>query len=335
MLRIWHGNATAYVGCAMAGFAGRTRLSAVRLDRTINVTGSNIPLEAFQKCPDCSVDYGGYTLLDTMKKPISLLLTTFLFAGFCARGDAPVQVQSPDPLQIPDQGLDLKTGYPLQLQDAYSIPAGEIRAQSTFIFDRRVGTSSSRGDVFTMGPELQYGVTPKLYLRGMVPVYTGSGPTSTSGDIVLGGFYNFLDETNCRPAMGISADVEIPTGSHSKGLDTLLYYYVSKSIGTGIGRDAIHANIGWIHNSGAYPEERENFYVLRFGYSRMMFAKTLIGLDFVRQKIRQQNITENIIELGFLHRVTSCANLSFTLGVGVADESPDYRIGGGVQLKWH
>jgi hypothetical protein len=109
---------------------------------------------------------------------------------------------------------------------------------------------------------------------------------------------------------------------------------VTKSIGTGIGRDRIHANIGWIHNSGAFPEERDNFYVFRAGYSRQMFPNTVIGLDFVRQKIRQQNITENIIEIGALQSLTHMLNLSVTLGVGVADESPDYRIGGGVQFKW-
>lgn len=269
-----------------------------------------------------------------MTKILSLVLTGLFVAGLAARGDD-VPPLAPPPYGEPEACYDLKTGYPLQVQDAYGIPAGEVRLQSAFIFDRRVGTSTSRGDLFSMSPEIQWGVTPSLYLRGMVPVYTGSGPTSTSGDILLGGFYQFLSETNSRPAMGLSFDAEIPTGTHSKGLDTLLYYYVSKHIGSGMGNGQIHGNIGWTHNSGAYDNERENFYVLRVGYSRMVFARTLVGLDFVRQKIRQQNITENIIEVGALHKISQCLNLSFTLGVGVADESPDYRIGGGAQFKWH
>lgn len=269
-----------------------------------------------------------------MMKTLSILLTGCLMACCSAWADAPATVQS-DSFQIPEAGLDLKNGYPVQVQDAYSIPVGQIRAQSTFIFDRRVGSSTSRGDLFTMGPELQWGATSNLYLRGMVPVYTGSGPTSTSGDVILGGFYHFLDEKDCRPAMGVSADIEIPTGTHSKGLDTLLYYYVTKSVGSGIAHDAVHANIGWVHNAAAYPNERDNYYVLRAGYSRMVLPNTLLGLDFVRQKIRQQNITENIFELGLLHKVTRCFNLSVTLGVGCADQSPDYRIGGGAQFKFH
>jgi hypothetical protein len=275
------------------------------------------------------VDYSDGTLGLYMKKTLPLLLTGLLFANFSAH------TQPTNTFEIPECGLDLKTGHPVQVQDAYSIPAGEIRLQSAFIFDRRVGTSSSRGDVFSMTPELEWGLTPSAYFHALVPVYTGSGPTSTSGDIVLGAFWNFLDETNGRPAMGFSADFEIPTGSHSKGLDTLLYYYVSKSIGTGIAHDRVHANIGWIHNSGAYPEERENLYVLRAGYSRMMLPKTLVSIDFVRQKIRQQNVTENIFEIGALHALSRCLNLSLTLGVGCADESPDWRIGGGAQFKWH
>jgi len=260
---------------------------------------------------------------------LALLLTGLVLANFSSRA------QPTNASDLADCGFDLKTGYPLQVQDAYSIPVGEVRLQSAFIFDRRVGTSSSHGDLFSMSPEVQWGITPTAYLHALVPVYTGSGPTSTSGDVVLGAFWNFLSEANGRPAMGISADFEIPTGTHSRGLDTLLYYYVSKSVGSGIAHDAVHANIGWVHNSGNYNEERENFYVLRAGYSRKMLPRTLIGIDFVRQKIRQQNITENIFELGLLHSVCRGMNLSLTAGLGCADESPDWRLGGGVQFKWH
>ncbi|MGZ5568908.1 MAG: hypothetical protein ACXWKG_18005, partial [Limisphaerales bacterium] len=82
-------------------------------------------------------------------------------------------------------------------------------------------------------------------------------------------------------------------------------------------------------------EERENFCVLRAGYSQILGRNTTIGIDFVREKIRQQNITENVIEIGALHRLSDIFNLSLTLGLGVADESPDYRLGGGVQIRWH
>ncbi len=271
-----------------------------------------------------------------MKKLLSLVLTGAVFAVASVRGDAPPSMNvSMNADNNSCTCLDLKTGYPLQVQDAYSIPVGEIRLQSTFLFDRRIGRGSAHGDLFTMGPEVQYGITPRVFARALIPVYTGSGPTRTTGDVVAGAFWNFLDETNGRPAMGISADLEIPTGTRSAGLDTLLYYYVSKSIGSSIGHDRVHANIGWIHNSGSYPDEREDFYVFRAGYSRMMFPNTLLGVDFVRQKIRQQNVTENIIEVGALHSVSRWLNVSATVGVGVADESPDYRIGGGVQLKWN
>jgi hypothetical protein len=264
-----------------------------------------------------------------MKKLLSLLLTGTLLAVTSAHATFF------DRTEVPCSCYDLKTGYPLQLQDAYAVPTGEIRPQSTFQFDRRVGRDNAHGDVFSMKPEVQWGVAPFAHLRAEIPIYTGSGPTSTSGDVILGGFYNFLDETNGRPAMGISADIEIPTGTHSRGIDPILFYYVTKSIGTGNGHDRIHANIGWIHNSGALPDERDDLYVLRAGYSREMFVNTVVGVDFVREKLRQRGITENIIEIGALHRLTQLLNLSVTLGVGVADESPDYRIGAGVQLRWH
>ncbi|MGZ4973354.1 MAG: hypothetical protein ACXWDN_11385 [Limisphaerales bacterium] len=264
-----------------------------------------------------------------MKKTLGLLLTgTFLAVS---SADATFF----DRYEAPNVGYDLKTGYPLQVQDAFAVPAGEWRAQSTFQFDRRVGTEERRGDVFSMKPELQWGIAQFTHLRLQVPVYTGSGPTSTSGDIVIGAFYNFLDETNARPAMGISGDLEIPTGVHSRGLDTIFYYYLTKSVGYSDRCGRVHANIGWVHNSGAYSEERENFCVLRAGYSQILGRNTTIGIDFVREKIRQQNITENVIEIGALHRLSDIFNLSLTLGLGVTDESPDYRLGGGVQIRWH
>jgi hypothetical protein len=263
-----------------------------------------------------------------MNKTSTLLLTALLmvassaFAGFFDRNEAP------------NLGYDLKTGYPLQVQDAFAVPTGEVRPQSTFTFDRRVGRDKAHGDVFSMKPEIQWGVASFGHLRVEIPVYTGSGPTSTSGDVILGGFYNFLDETNGRPAMGISADLEIPTGTHSRGVDPMFFYYVTKSIGSSASNPRIHANIGWVHNFGAFADEREDFYVLRAGYSQL-FASTVVGVDFVREKIRQHGITENIIEIGALHPISRLLNLSVTLGVGVGDESPDYRLGAGVQIKWH
>ncbi|MDB6058976.1 MAG: hypothetical protein JWO95_2820 [Verrucomicrobiales bacterium] len=264
-----------------------------------------------------------------MKKLSSLLLTGLLLAVSSAHATFF------DRYEPPNTGYDLKTGYPLQVQDAFAVPTGEIRPQSTFQFDRRVGSDNAHGDVFSMKPEVQWGIAPFAHLRAEIPIYTGSGPTSTSGDFIIGGFYNFLDETNGRPAMGISADIEIPTGTHSRGIDPMFFYYVTKSIGTGNGADRIHANIGWIHNSGAFNDERDDLYVLRAGYSRKMFVDTVVGIDFVREKLRQHHVTENVIEIGALHRLTELLNLSVTLGVGVADESPDYRLGAGVQFRWH
>jgi hypothetical protein len=265
-----------------------------------------------------------------MKKLFSVIMTGAVLAT-CVSARASSFFDRYEPPTLP---YDLKTGYPLQLQDAYAVPTGEIRLQSSFFFDRRVGNAESRGDVFSMKPEVQWGVAPFGHLRAQIPVYTGSGPTSTSGDIILGGFYNFLDETNGRPAMGISADLEIPTGTHSRGLDPIFFYYVTKTIGSG-NCAKVHANIGWIHNSGNFEGERENMYVLRFGYSQEFLANTVFGIDFVREKLRQQYITENVIEIGALHSLTRLLNLSVTLGAGMGDTSPVYRIGGGVQLKWH
>ncbi len=251
-----------------------------------------------------------------MNKLLSVAVTGAVLS-MCLTADAAFF----DRNEPPQTGYDLKQGYPLQTQDAFAVPTGEVRLQTPFIFDRRVGTEEQRGDLFTMMPEVQWGFAPYAHLRLEVPVYTGSGPTSTSGDIILGAFYNFMTETDGRLAMGVSADLEFPTGTHSRGVDPIFYYYVTKTVfSEECGR--VHANVGWIHNSDPFPDERENFYVLRFGYSQKMFGDGIIGADFVRQKIRQQNITENIIELGAQQPLAMWINLNFTVGAGITDESP-------------
>ena len=213
------------------------------------------------------------------------------------------------------------------------MPTGELRLQSPFIFDRRIGSGDQKGDLFTMMPEVQYGVAQFAHVRLQIPVYTGTGPTSTTGDIIAGAFYNFLDETNGRPAMGISADLEFPTGTHSRGVDPIFYYYVTKTVGHSNAR--IHANIGWIHNSGAFEGERENLYVLRFGYSQELFGDTVVGIDFVREKLREQYITENVVEIGAQRRICENLYLNLVAGLGVTEDSPVYRLGGGLQYRWH
>ena len=226
-------------------------------------------------------------------------------------------------------GYNLEPGFPTDLVDAYAIEPKSFIAQGAVRYER---TDNDR-DLFTFRPKVLYGIAPFAHLEASVPVYTGNADRTGSGDIRLGGHYQFLDEKGLVPALAILGSADIPTGKDSAGLDTTVTLAATRALPIfgGDANDRIHFNISWLHNAGHRSFEREHYYRAAFGYSRELVHNWIGVIDFVREEYRIKEMEANILEGGALYHLDDHIALSFNAGVGIAAESPDFRLGAGFQ----
>jgi hypothetical protein len=226
-------------------------------------------------------------------------------------------------------GYNLEPGFPTDLVDAYAIEPRSLVAQGVVRYER---TDNDR-DHFAFRPKVAYGIAPFAHLEVSVPIFTGNADRTGSGDIRLGGHYQFLDEKGLVPALAILGSADIPTGKDSAGLDTTVTLAATRALPIfgGDANDRIHFNISWLHNAGHRSFEREHYYRAAFGYSRELVHNWTGVIDFVREEYRIKEMEANILEGGALYHLDDHIAMSFSAGVGISAESPDFRLGAGFQ----
>jgi outer membrane putative beta-barrel porin/alpha-amylase len=227
----------------------------------------------------------------------------------------------------PAPGHNLEPGFPTELVDAFALEPRVLAAQG---FARWEETDADQDHV-VFRPKVAYGIVPYAHIEASVAFFAGDADRTGSGDLRLGGHYQFLDEEGMVPALAIIPALEIPTGKNSRGLDTALTLAATHSLNLGDGNDRLHFNISWLHNAGRNDAEREHHYRLALGYSREFIEKLTLVVNFVREELKVKRVEANIFEGGALYQLDDRMAVSFSAGFGVGAESPDFRIGSGFQ----
>lgn len=226
-------------------------------------------------------------------------------------------------------GYNLEPGFPTDLVDAYAVEWKSLIAQGMLRYER---TDDDR-DHFTFRPKVFYGIAPFAHIEASVTFFSGNADRTGSGDLRLGGHYQFLDEQGIIPALAIIPSIDLPTGKNSRGTDSTLTLAATRALPLfgAEGNDRLHFNISWLHNAGHDDNEREHYYRAAFGYSREFLHNVTGVIDFVREEQRIKRAESNILEAGALYQLNDQITMSFSAGFGIAAESPDFRLGTGFQ----
>ncbi len=228
---------------------------------------------------------------------------------------------------------NLDPNRPLQVEDAYPIPEGEIALESGVrVNDRREGRTR-----FAFQPQILYGAFRNTQIEIQSDLFTESGTVvgpNRSGDLRLGVLYNFNTETLTLPALAMSLELNVPTGVQSRAVDTKLTGILTRSVG----RLRFHVNGGYTVLGSPQYQERSGMY--RFvaavsypiGYP-YRFRETLIIDVYTRQSdlVGQSNHTG--IEVGLRHQLTSRIVLDGGLGTEFMGPSDRAAITGTVGLS--
>jgi len=229
---------------------------------------------------------------------------------------------------LPTVGLaldhdNLDPNRPIAIEDAYVIPKGEIGVEGGVTFnDRKEGKGR-----FGFQPQIIYGAFENMQLEIMTGLVTE--PSTVSGDdkaddLSVGVLYNLNTETIDIPAFAVRAEVGVPTGVNSKGVDTELTGVMTRSFG----RWRTHVNVGYTFLGSPQGQERSGTYRVAAAVSYPLgypssFRDTVIANLFTRQSdlIGQRNPTG--VGIGLRHQVSS--RVVFDAGLGTELLGPSDR----------
>jgi len=219
---------------------------------------------------------------------------------------------------------NLDPNRPIQMEDAYAIPKGEIGLESGVRFnDRRTGKTR-----FVFQPQIIYGAFNNTQIEIQSDLFTEPDSlvgANKSGDLHLGVLYNFNTETLALPAFAMRVEADLPTGVGSKGVDTQVTGVLTRSFG----RLRVHLNAGYTALGSPQGQERDGAYRIvaavsyPIGYPHR-FRETLIVDVYTRQSdlVGQRNNTG--VEIGLRHQLSSRVVLDGGLGTefyGPSDRS--------------
>lgn len=222
-----------------------------------------------------------------------------------------------------------------QSVDAFnSLEDGQPGAPGQLELEFNVGwqTTSDESDPVTFETELQYTLDGNAFLRNTqlilgVPLELGNGDIDGNADLRFGWQQRWIKEEGLIPTVATLAEVRVPSGDDSSGVDGTLTGILAKDLGPG----TLYFNAFGKTVNGDNIENRRDFqWGFRTGYKwRLNDDFALIG-DYLLQSSEQRGHRDvNALEFSGEYRV----NENLTIGPGIliglddSDETPNFGAG--------
>lgn len=208
---------------------------------------------------------------------------------------------------------DLSEKYPTTLEDAQTNKKNELQ------FRLPVDYLKDDDDQYIISPNIEYGITNDVEAQVSTDIIQGTDQRSGSGDTTVGATYHFPGQV---PDIAIKAHLIFPTGIDSKGLDHRLGFLSSVQL---CPSTKSHLDISWLRNNSAQAGERKDGFRTGLGFQHIYNDKVSTLIAFIREVELEQNIETNFVELGALHSLGEKLGAAAAIGIGIGDDSPDYK----------
>lgn len=230
--------------------------------------------------------------------------------------------------------MNLENNFGVRLEDAYATGYRNREAQTYVRYER-----DAKGmNTMLLVPAIEIGPFRNTQFSVAVPIRTGTGDRTGSGNIELSGLYNFNTEGLYLPAVSLAAQADIPTGLESSGLDYTLRFAATKTISR-MRPTRLHANVRYTRNAQPTTRregselivERAERWVGIVGISTRLTPQTLLAVDFIREQFRLVGEMGNSVELGFRRQMNPRLVMSLGGAAGLGEQSPSVRANIGLQ----
>jgi hypothetical protein len=221
------------------------------------------------------------------------------------------------------QEKELAAGHPVQLEDAFYVPAGD----GSLLATAGLGLPN-RGDRHgLLALDLQYGLLPRTQIS--FGTILSSDPSETrdpgSGDLAVAGRVSLNGESRYVPQLAAQLGVTVPTGAGSRAVDLELKGYATKSLTPGLLPLFLHLNASLqARPSGRGDDERLLRYHVAVGPSFTLpwqAATTVVADVYVDQAVSPHDRDTVGLELGARYRLTPVVAVHAAVGTEVAGPS--------------
>ncbi|MEE2776390.1 MAG: hypothetical protein VYE73_06455 [Acidobacteriota bacterium] len=217
--------------------------------------------------------------------------------------------------------LNLESGLPVAIEDAYPIPRGGFELLTLL----RAGRFESRNESL-LSPILEWGFADGWEAKLTVPWHLG-GTEEGVEEVGVEVLYNFNAETLKMPAFALTLGGDVAT--KGSAVDPALGLIVTRTLGRAWHLDRLHLNLGARHNSDRRRRERNELLRAALGYSRRLDAVSMLVTDVVFEQREREGRESLLLEAGVRHQLSPLT--VFSVGVGLSRDSPDFRIAVGFQ----
>jgi len=224
--------------------------------------------------------------------------------------------------------------------DAYtSLEDGQPGEPGHFELEFDVGweTISGEHDPVSFAPQLVYTLDGSEFLRNTqlilaVPMEFGLGGVDGNADIEFGWQQRWVQEDGWIPTFATLAEIRVPSGYHSSGVDGTFTGIVAKELGPG----TMFLNAFVKTANGNNVEDLRHFqWGFRTGYKWRLRDDFALITDYVNQSSEEDGHANlNLLEVSGEWRVNEQLTVSPGIVVGLDDNEETPNFGAGIHMTW-
>jgi len=204
-------------------------------------------------------------------------------------------------------------------------------------FDFGWQTASGEHDPVLFTPELKFTLDGCEFLQNTkltlsAPAVFGLGRVRGNADLELGWQQRWLTEDGPVPTLATLAEIRLPSGYHSSGVDGTLTGIVAKEVGPG----TLYLNAFATTANGHNADDLRHFqWGLRAGYKwRISDDLALIG-DYVHEVSEEEGHGDiNLLEVSGQWRINEQITIGPGVFMGLDDNEETPNFGAGLRLTW-
>ncbi len=220
----------------------------------------------------------------------------------------------------------LNTNIPVQTEDALVVRTGTFELQGYALYTRDDHNSAGR-DLYQFSPTLKLGPARHVQLDLSLPYAAGNQSSANQGNLSADAIYQFTDPGPAIPALAVQGGSQFFNyGAGHKTTQYFLRGLLTQWLGADERAPRLHLNLDWTHV--AEPSQTGRSDVLEFGiaYSMLVSDDTALVADVVHgaKTTKQQN--ETILDVGLRHVIGDEWALSGSVGAGLGQQSPAFRV---------
>lgn len=222
----------------------------------------------------------------------------------------------------------LSTNVPVQIEDALVTKYGNMTLQLDTRFTRDPhgrGTGN-----LAASPVIKVGALPGLQID-IGPAYNfGDKGSSNAGNGTIDALYQINQNSKWIPSFAVHGYYQTPYGAGHKSAQYTVRGIATKYLGDERA-PRLHLNLTLVHLTQPSATQRTDQLEMAVGVSALLRPDTAIVADVVHGAKTDKKANQTFLDVGLRHEISETWAISGGVGVGIAQESPGFRVFFGLQ----